>query len=160
MESEISAFGQVLLFMIVGALFVAGGLFTARLIRPNRPSPQKLETYESGESPMGMAWGRINIRFYLFALIFLLFEVEIIFLFPWAVVFGNKELNDATQGAWGWFTFIEMFVFVLILVLGLVYAWVKGYLDWPRPVTRTRSFHSPVPGTLYEAINKKYEPKQ
>jgi NADH-quinone oxidoreductase subunit A len=145
--------------MITGALFVGAGLLTARFIRPNRPSEQKLETYESGESPMGSAWGRINIRFYHFALIFQLFEVEIILLFPWSVVFGNEELNEATGGVWGWFTFIEMFLFVFILFLGLIYAWVKGYLDWPRPVTRTRTYSSPVPRELYEALNKKYESK-
>ncbi|MEJ2005254.1 MAG: NADH-quinone oxidoreductase subunit A [Cyclobacteriaceae bacterium] len=159
MDTQVSAFGQVLLFMITGALFVMGGLLTAKLIRPDRPSAQKLETYESGESPVGMAWGRINIRFYLFALIFLLFEVEIIFLFPWAVVFGNEELNSATKGAWGWYTFAEMFLFVFILFLGLIYAWVYGYLDWPKAVTKTRSFKSPVPGRLYDEINKKYGPK-
>ena len=156
MISDVSAFGQVLLYMITGAIFVGAGLFTARLIRPNRPSPQKLESYESGESPVGMAWGRINIRFYLFALVFLLFEVEIIFLFPWAVVFGNNELNAQTAGAWGWFTFIEMLVFVTILFLGLVYAWVKGYLDWPKSATRPSSYTSPVPGKLYDAVNTKY----
>ncbi|MCA6074022.1 NADH-quinone oxidoreductase subunit A [Fulvivirga sedimenti] len=160
MYSEVSGFGEVLLYIIVGVIFIGGGMFTARLLRPNRPDERKLETYESGESPVGMAWGRINIRFYLFALIFLLFEVEIVFLFPWAVVFGDAEMNAATDGAWGWFTLIEMFVFVLVLFLGLVYAWVKGYLDWPRPVTKPRSINSPVPREMYDAINKKYSGQQ
>ncbi len=160
MDSDISAFGEVLLYIIVGVTFIGGGLFTARLLRPNRPDERKQETYESGESPIGMAWGRINIRFYLFALIFLLFEVEIVFLFPWSVVFGNQEMNAATEGAWGWFTFIEMFVFVLVLFIGLIYAWVKGYLDWPKPVTRPRTINSPVPPEMYEAINKKYSRQQ
>ncbi len=157
MENEITVFGEVLLFILTGFLFVVGGLLTSKIIRPDRPSEAKMATYESGEVTVGDAWGQVNVRFYILALIFLLFEVEIIFLFPWAVVFGNEELIAATDGAWAWFTFVEMFIFLGILFLGLVYAWKKGFLDWPLGAQRNRSFSSPVPPSMYEAINKKYE---
>ena len=157
MESDtISGFGEILLFIIGGIIFLIGGLFTAWIIRPSRPNEEKLTTYESGEEPLGNAWGRVNIRFYLVALIFLLFEVEIIFLFPWATVFGDKELIDSTGGAWGWYTLIEMFVFIAILVLGLAYAWAKGFLDWPKPEVSKSDFQSPVPADFYQKINEKY----
>lgn len=157
METGLSPFVEVLLFIVAGTLFIAGGLLTARIVRPNRPGEQKLMPYESGEQPMGDAWGQVNVRFYLLGLIFLLFEVEIIFLFPWAVVFGDAQLIEETNGAWGWLTFSEMFIFLGILFLGLLYAWVKGYLDWPMPGRKNRGFSSPVPRSMYESVNKKYE---
>ena len=147
---------NILIFLGGGLLFLAGGLFTSWLVRPNRPSEQKLTTYESGEEPLGQARGKINTRFYVVALIFLLFEVEIIFLFPWAVVFGDKELIESTDGLWGWFAVVEMFIFIGILALGLAYAWRKGFLDWPKPDLKHAEHHSPVPGHLYEKINQKY----
>lgn len=154
---EISAFGEILIFLIGGLIFVMGGLITAWIVRPHRPNEEKLSTYESGEQPLGSAWVRFNIRFYIVALLFVLFEVEIIFLFPWATVFGQKELIDQTNGLWGWFSLIEMVIFIGILALGLAYAWVKGYLDWPKPEGKTMTdYKSPVPKTLYDQINKKY----
>lgn len=115
-------FGIVLLFMIIGGVFVAIGIFASALVRPRKPTEEKLMTYECGEEPVGSPWIRFNVRFYVVALIFLLFEVEIVFLFPWAVVF--KEL--------GWFSFISMTVFVLILLAGLAYVWARGDLEWDR----------------------------
>ena len=151
-----SEYGEILLFIIGGMLFLAGGLFTNYILRPSRPNDQKLTTYESGEEPIGSARGRVNTRFYIIALIFLLFEVEIIFLFPWATVFGNKEKIEATGGLWGWFSLIEMFVFIGILALGLAYVWVKGHLDWPKIEVPKNEFKSHVPAKLYDDINKKY----
>lgn len=157
MNSEISAFGEVLIFIIGGLLFIVGGLLTSWIIRPDRPNEEKLQTYESGEQPLGSAWARFNIRFYIVALLFVLFEVEIIFLFPWATVFGRAELIEQTNGLWGWFSLIEMTVFVLILALGLAWAWVKGYLEWPKQEGKgAREYKSPVPRELYDKINKKY----
>ena len=156
-QGTISGFGEVLIYFIGGILFLLGGLVTAWVIRPSRPNEEKLTTYESGEHPMGNAWGRINIRFYLVALIFLLFEVEIIFLFPWATVFGSTELMEQSDGIWGWYTLVEMFVFIAILTLGLAYAWAKGYLDWPKPVVEKTRFESPVPSKLYDEINEAYK---
>ncbi len=116
-------FGIILLFMITGAVFVGIGIFASALIRPSKPTPLKLTTYECGEEAIGSPWIKFNIRFYVVALVFLLFEVEIVFLFPWAVVF--KEL--------GWYSFLSMVIFVVILLAGLAYVWAKGDLDWDKP---------------------------
>jgi NADH-quinone oxidoreductase subunit A len=157
MESGLSPFTEVLLFILAATLFIAGGLITSRMIRPDRPGEQKLLPYESGEQPLGNAWGQINIRFYLLGLIFLLFEVEIIFLFPWAIVFGDQKLIEQSNGTWGWLTLAEMFIFLGILFLGLLFAWKMGYLDWPLPGKKKSGFSSPVPRSMYERINKKYD---
>lgn len=119
----LTEFGRVLLFLLVGALFVAVGLVTAWLLRPNRPYPSKLATYECGESPVGDTRVRFNIRFYVIALVFLIFDVEVVFLFPWATVY---------QGL-GWFAFIEMAIFLVILFVGYAYVWRNGDLDWDKP---------------------------
>jgi len=119
----LTEFGRVLIFLIIGLVFVAAGLITAWLIRPSRPYPSKLSTYECGETPVGDPRVRFNIRFYVIALIFIIFDVEVVFLFPWATVY--KSL--------GWFAFIEMLVFLGILFIGYAYVWRKGDLDWDRP---------------------------
>ncbi len=125
----LTEFGRILIFFILGIVFVAGGLFFSWLLRPKRPYPEKLSSYECGEEPVGNAWVRFNIRFYVIALIFLIFEVEVVFLFPWALVY--REL--------GMIAFLEMAVFLAILIVGFVYVWVKGDLDWdkPRPIVPT-----------------------
>lgn len=120
----LTEFGVILVFIIVGAIFVAVGIFFAALVRPSNPTDEKLTTYESGEQPIGSPWIKFNTRFYMIALAFLIFEVELVMLFPWATVF--KQL--------GWFAFWAMVIFVLILMLGLVYDWSKGYLEWDKPV--------------------------
>jgi NADH-quinone oxidoreductase subunit A len=155
-QQYISAFGEVLLFIIAGVIFVAGGLFTSRLVRPNRPNAEKLATYESGEEPISTAWTQFNVRFYIIALIFLLFEVEIVLLFPWATVFAKKELIEQTNGRWGWFAVTEAVVFILVLGLGLAYAWVNGFLDWIKPDPQPTQYKSPVPKTYYEKINAQF----
>lgn len=123
----INEFGIILLFFITGFLFVAIGLLAAAIIRPSKPNPVKLSTYECGEQPIGYPWIRFNVRFYVVALVFLLFDVEIVFLLPWAVV-----INYFKSFGLGLFVFIEMFVFVIILVFGFAYVWAKGDLDWER----------------------------
>ncbi|MBU1297856.1 MAG: NADH-quinone oxidoreductase subunit A [Bacteroidetes bacterium] len=116
-------FGRVFLFFIIAAIFVAAGLIVARLLRPHRWYPGKLTTYECGEEPVGTPWVQYNIRFYVVALIFLIFDVEIVFLFPWAVVYQNL----------GMFAFVEMVIFLVILLVGYAYVWRKGDLEWDRP---------------------------
>ncbi|MBB6462079.1 NADH-quinone oxidoreductase subunit A [Flammeovirga kamogawensis] len=150
-------FGNIFLFILVGVIFALGGLFTAMILRPRRPGEEKLTTYESGEDPIGSAWGSFNIRFYIVALIFLLFEVEILFLFPWATVFGDPDKIESTNGIWGWFALVEIFLFVGILILGLAYVWRKGFLDWVKPsnvhqAVEKQSFNK----APYEQFNKKY----
>ncbi|HVS94281.1 MAG TPA: NADH-quinone oxidoreductase subunit A [Mucilaginibacter sp.] len=150
--SQISEFGKIFIFLITGIIMVGLAFFVTRLLAPKNPTPEKLTSYECGEEPVGSAWIPFNSRFYVIALVFLLFEVEMVFVLPWATVFGNKTLNSA-DGRWGWFSLIEMFIFLGILVLGLAYVWVKGDLDWikPRPVTPT--VDSQVPVSLYERLN-------
>ena len=150
----ISDFGEIFLYIIGGVIFVLGGLMTAWLVRPSRPNIEKLSTYESGEEPAGTAWGQFNVRFYIVALVFILFDVEIIFLFPWATVFGQKALIDATDGLWGWFAIAEMFIFIGILALGLAYVWAKGYLNWVKPETIRSTYKGIVPEELYKKVGK------
>lgn len=116
-------FASVLIFLVFGALFVGVNLLLSRLIQTRNPHPMKLSTYECGEIAEGHSWIQFNIRFYVIALVFLIFEVEIVFLFPWATVF--KDL--------GLFAFIEMMIFVFILLVGLAYVWAKGDLEWEKP---------------------------
>lgn len=154
---SLSEFGKILIFLIGGLLFLSASFLVARLVRPNRPNEQKLETYESGEQALGTAWAQFNMRFYIVALMFILFEVEIVFLFPWSTVFANKELIRETNGVWGWFSLVEMILFIFILALGLAYAWIHGLLDWVNPVSKTTDISSPVPKDLYTKINEKYQ---
>jgi len=101
---------------IVPALFVGAGA----LIRPRRPSAVKGEAFECGNPPSGPAWGRFPVKFYLTAILFIVFDVEVVFLYPWAVTFRPLGL----------FGFVEMAIFVLVLAVGFVYVWRKGALDW------------------------------
>jgi len=119
-------FATVLIFVLVGFVFAGIALGVAKLLRPSNPSPAKMSTYECGEVPTGSSWVRFNVRFYLVALFFLVFDVEIVFLFPWAVVF--KQLFPIPE--LGALVFWEMVVFLGILTMGLAYIWVKGDLDW------------------------------
>jgi NADH-quinone oxidoreductase subunit A len=108
-------------FLIIGVLFVVLNIeVVSRLIRPDRPNPQKLSTYECGEEPIGIGWVRYHVRYYLYALVYIIFAVETVFLFLWAVVFRRMGLS----------AFIEMMVFIAILLVGLAYAWKKKALEW------------------------------
>jgi NADH-quinone oxidoreductase subunit A len=113
-----------ILLFIVAALLVAGGMvLLSTVVGPRRPIPAKLEPYECGMAPVGLARERFSVKFYLVAMLFIIFDIEIIFLFPWGVIF--QEL--------GWFGFFEMGCFILVLVLGLAYVWRKGGLEWDEP---------------------------
>ena len=149
-------FGNIFLFILTAIVFIAVILTIARFVRPSKPNAEKLTTYESGEDPLGNANVQFNARFYVVALIFMLFEVELVFLFPWATVFGQASLIAQTDGLWGWFALAEMAIFVGILVLGLAYAWAKGYLDWVRPQPKIPEVKTNIPVDLYQKVNKKY----
>lgn len=153
---ETNGFGTVWFFILGGLGFILMALMVGRLLRPNHPNKEKLTTYESGEDPVNNAWGQFNFRFYIIALVFILFEVEMVFLFPWAVVFADVDLILATNGLWGWFSLIETGIFILILAVGLAYVWANGMLTWLRPESPISNFTSKVPKKLYEQINKKY----
>ena len=113
-------FGTVFFAVMLGIVMVAIPLVISWLVAPSNKTKDKLDTYECGEEAEGSAWLQFNIRFYIIALIFLIFDVEVVFLFPWAVVF--KEM--------GLLALIEMGIFLLILITGLAYVWVKSDLDW------------------------------
>jgi len=149
-EPRVSDFDTILIFIIGGLAFTTVGIYVAKMIRPSRPNYEKLTTYESGEDTIGSAWGRFNMKFYIVALIFLLFEVEILYLFPWSVIFGDEQLIAETNGLWAKFAIIEMFIFILVLALGLIYAWRKGFLDWVKPNTKVTDFKSKIPSSAYK----------
>ena len=113
-------FGTIFIFILMGIVLVYVPLLIQKLVAPSNPNPDKLATYECGEESEGSAWVQFNIRFYVIALIFLIFDVEVVFLFPWSVVF--TEL--------GMLAFVEMGIFLFILIIGLAYVWKKGDLDW------------------------------
>ena len=122
-SSFLAAHSAILWFAIFIAGFVAFMLPLWRFLRPAKASEEKLTTYECGEEPVGNAWIQFNIRFYVFALIFIVFDVEAVFLLPWATVF--REL--------GALAYVEGLVFIAILVVALAYVWRKGDLAWVRP---------------------------
>lgn len=115
-------FANVLIFLGVGCLFVVLNLTISRLLHTKLFSGEKYIPYECGEDPVGDTRIKFNTRFYVIALIFLIFDVEAVFLFPWAVVFRKM----------GMFAFLEMLVFIVILLVGLAYVWAKGDLEWIR----------------------------
>lgn len=155
-EQYLSGFGEALIFIIVGAMFIIATMLVSRFVRPNRPNPEKLATYESGEEAIGNAWSQFNFRFYIVALIFLLFEVELVFLFPWTTVYADPLLQQAAP-QWSWLAMGEMVTFIAILALGLAYAWCNGFLTWDKPNPMPTRHQSNVPAALYDAINDKYK---
>jgi NADH-quinone oxidoreductase subunit A len=150
--SQISEFGKIFIFLITGFVLVSLTMFLNKLLSPDRPNAEKLTSYECGEEPVGSAWMPFNTRFYIIALIFLLFDVEMVFIFPWATVYANPKLI-ATDSRWGVFTLIEMFVFAGILIVGLIYVWRKGDLEYIKPQQVLPSVDVKIPFSLYEKIN-------
>jgi NADH-quinone oxidoreductase subunit A len=118
-------FANVLIFSGLAIFFVLGSLVAGRFLRPNYPTAEKSMIYECGEKPIGQAWYNFNPRFYLIALVFVIFEVEIAFMFPVASVY--KWFLDQGQGL---LAFGEIFVFVAILAVGLAYVWAMGDIEW------------------------------
>lgn len=110
----------VVIFLILGTVFGIGILVVGWFFRPRRPYPEKLLTYESGITPFMDARQKFSIRYYLIAMLYLIFAIEAVFLYPWAVAYGQIGL----------FALIEMVIFIIILFVGYVYAWKKGALEW------------------------------
>lgn len=111
---------SIMIFFGIGAGFCLSTYLVVRVLAPTSKNRAKLEPYECGETIIGDPWVHINIRYYIFAMLFLIFDIETVFMFPWAIVF--KEL--------GFFGLIEMIVFILVLLVGLAYPWKKGVLKW------------------------------
>lgn len=130
---------NALVFAAVGFVFVFANLILASLLRPKRKTAVGLETYECGEEAIGDAWIQFDIRYYTVALVYVIFAVEIAFLFPWALVLKDAVADTgAAQGSGiGVFVLVEGFLFVVILFLGLAYVWAKGDLDWVLSYSRS-----------------------
>ena len=139
---------NILVFLGLAVGFLMMTLTAGQLLRPNTPleNPDKLKIYECGELPITQAWFNFNPRFYIVAIIFLIFDVEVAFTYPIAAVFRRWVADGA-----GGFAFAELFVFLAILILGLVYVWKKGDLEWIRRVVVEEPFvtktASPPPET-------------
>jgi NADH-quinone oxidoreductase subunit A len=119
-DVDLNNYLPVLLFLFVGSMVGVGPMVIGRLLGPHRPDPEKLSAYECGFEAFGDARMQVDIRYYLVAILFILFDLEIAFLFPWAVSLGTI----------GFIGFMSMMIFLGILVVGFVYEWGKGALDW------------------------------
>ena len=120
MSEFLRSYLTVAIFTGAAVLMVGAMLGVGRVLRPTRSQPQKLINYESGVDPVGTGWSQSQVRYYIFALLFVMFDVEAVFIFPWAI----------RLEALGVFGLVEMIVFILILALGLLYAWRKKVLRW------------------------------
>jgi NADH-quinone oxidoreductase subunit A len=113
-------FLPVVVFLLLGAAVSIGMLVFSRLLQPRKPYPEKMLTYESGITPFMDAHQKFSIRYYIIAMLFLIFDIESVFLYPWAVAYNHIGL----------YGFVEMVIFIAILLVGYVYAWKKGALEW------------------------------
>lgn len=150
-------YANVAFGIVFGAAFVlANILVISKLLAPNVKDENKLSTYECGEPPIGSAWVRFDMRFYTTALVFLIFEVEVAFLFPWAAVY-NQLVNVGSEIGFAarLFPFLEVALFVGILGVGLVYVWAKGDLDWVKSLAGQRVPKTPA---ATEAVKAADEP--
>jgi len=127
----LSSHAGILVFLGLIVAFLVGMLTVWAVIRPSRRSEEKEAIYECGEDPKGSPWVQFNIRFYVFALVFIIFDVEAVFLLPWAVVY-----HGMVRCGLGPVAFVEGLVFILILTVALVYVWRKGDLEWVRAEDR------------------------
>jgi NADH:ubiquinone oxidoreductase subunit 3 (subunit A) len=120
----LAGYGYIAILLVAAISIPALILFLAKLlsVKPKRPDPEgvKTDTYECGMRTVGSSWLQFNFRYYFYALLFVVFDIETVFLYPWAVHFKQLKL----------FGFVEMLIFILILVIGLVYAWKKKVLEW------------------------------
>ncbi|TMK81540.1 MAG: NADH-quinone oxidoreductase subunit A [Actinobacteria bacterium] len=120
MESYYAQYGVVVAVLIAGIGLVAVAFTAARIVAPRRPLPEKLTTYECGIDPVGEGWAQTQIRYYIYAFLFVIFDVESVFLFPWATIFERLGMQAV----------VEMGIFIFILALGLLYAYRKKVLQW------------------------------
>jgi NADH-quinone oxidoreductase subunit A len=135
----LTEFGKIFVFILTAILFVIVAIFASKLVRPAKPTREKLMTYECGENIEGSPWVKFNIRFYVIALIFLIFDVEVVLLVPWSLVYKQFGMAGFLTGA----------IFLILLGLGMAYEWRKGDLEWARP--------KPVPPVIKKAVEPKEE---
>lgn len=122
MGDYFDGYAVVGLLTLVGVAFFVVALTANRLLRPSRPTPEKGLTYECGVDPVGEGWAQSQVRYYVFAYLYVVFAVDAIYLFPWATVFAAP--------GFGWVTLVEMGVFLGFIAVGLLYAWKRGVLTW------------------------------
>ena len=133
-------FGAVLVFAVVAVGFALGGITLSRLVGPKIPNAEKSTIYECGERPIGVAWFNFNPRFYLVALVFVIFEVDIALTFPVVAVFRRWTETSPTLA---WVAFFELLLFIAILVVGLAWVWAKGDLEWVKTLSPTTPQQDP-----------------
>lgn len=127
LDSYLGDYITVAVFLAVGALLVGGGLAASSLLRPDKPSKVKRQAYECGIDPVGGGWSQTHVRYYIFALLFLIFDVEAVFIFPWAIRLEDFAAPELGLGA---LVLFEMVIFIGVLIVGLAYAIRKGVLRW------------------------------
>jgi NADH-quinone oxidoreductase subunit A len=121
-DDYLGSYGVIALLALVGVAFVLVAMTANRLLRPVSPTREKLLTYECGVDPVGEGWAQTQIRYYVYAYLYVVFAVDAVYLFPWATVFAQPGFGAATL--------VEMFVFLGFLSVGILYAWRKGVLRW------------------------------
>lgn len=136
-------FGAVLVFAVVAVGFALGGITLSRVLGPRFPTPEKATIYECGERPVGVAWFNFNPRFYLVALVFVIFEVDIALTFPVVAVY--RQWAQASLH-FAWVAFVELFLFTAILAVGLAWVWAHGDLEWVKNL-EDASYAAPAPGS-------------
>lgn len=146
----------ILTFIAGALLLISIGELISLLRRPKHFYKAQLQTYESGEAPMDSAWKKFNARFYTVALIFLLFEVETVLLWPWATVWADPILNKVSAGFWSKYTALSALLFIILLAIGFAYIWRQGYFKAMRPPLSPTSFATKIPRAYYEQVNKRY----
>jgi len=136
-EGGVDLVQGLVVFLIAGLAMVLGALVVGWFLRPRLPHPQKQEAYECGEPTIGANWIQFDLRFYVVALVFLIFDVEIALFYPWAVVFGAGVRSAKVAATW------DMLFFFGVIVIGFLYLWRFGYLDWVRASTGGREQEHP-----------------
>lgn len=138
-----------MIFVAVGVAFLVANLVVGSFLRPRLPNSDKQTAYECGELPVGNSWVQFDLRFYIVALVYLVFAVEVVLLYPWAVVYG-KAGSLASEYATQWgatvfqlrlVTLIQLLVFLAVVGVGLAYLWKFGYLDWIGSVVKNEAAH-------------------
>lgn len=119
-DSLLESYIPVVIFVLVGLAVPAAGIFVAGLLSPKNPTKEKATSYECGELPIGSAWHQYNMQYYMYAILLIIFDVEVLFLYPWAVMYIDL----------GWRVFYAMLAFLVLIFLGLIYEWKKGGLEW------------------------------
>jgi len=159
LATEQTAFLHIFLTIVGVIILTIGGAWVSAWLRSHKPYAEKLTTYESGVEPTGNAWAPVNSRLYVIGLVFILFELETILLFPWATIWiaeGSQQM--AGGGAWNLYMAISGTFFILVLGIGLIYAIVKGHLVYSHVIDNLNqsSVNGKVPLSYYEKINEQY----